>query len=419
MEKLRVGITQGDANGVGPEIIIKALAPEGMLDLITPVIFANKGVILANMQHLKGENFRFQAVASAADARHGKMNLVNVGQTNLTPQFGQPTAESGRSAYEALEAAVAALEAGDIDVLVTAPINKAAIQSDEFHFPGHTEYLEARFAESEVTESESEDVEVVANEAEDNGVADTLDADSDTAEVEEEIEVGKEPETEEEDNSDAVTESTEAEELFGELPSKAQMILFNDDLRVALLTTHLPLAEVSQQITVPKIVEAVRRFDATLRRDFGCDRPRIAVLSLNPHAGDAGLLGHEEKDVIMPALQLLRQHGVLSFGPYAADGFFGSGEWRKFDGVLAMYHDQGLAPFKTIAGSEGVNFTSGLEYIRTSPDHGTAYDIAGKMQADAASMRNAIYKAVDIYRRRERYDEMVANPLKIAEIQKH
>lgn len=368
---LKIGITQGDPNGIGPEIIIKALAPEGMSDLMTPVIFANKGVILAAMQKLKGENFRFQGVNSAAQAKAGKINLVNVGDDPVTPAYGEATPEGGKSAYMALEAAVKALEEGDIDILVTAPINKSAIQSEDFRFPGHTEYLEARFAESS-------------------------------------------DEKEEENASEEETaDGPEAADLFGELPRKAQMILFNDDLRVALLTTHMPISEVSGHITEANLIDAVRRFDSTLRRDFACDRPRIAVLSLNPHAGDKGLLGKEEVEVMMPALSKLLDHGVLAFGPYPADGFFGSGEWKKFDGILAMYHDQGLAPFKTIAGQEGVNYTAGLEYVRTSPDHGTAYDIAGEMKADATSMREAIYKAIDIFRARERFDEMSENPLVI------
>ncbi|MDE6811515.1 MAG: 4-hydroxythreonine-4-phosphate dehydrogenase PdxA [Muribaculaceae bacterium] len=336
---------------------------------------------MANMQHLKGENFRFHPVASASEAREGKVNLVNVGPEPLKPEFGVASEVAGRSAFEALEAAVEALRNGEIDVLVTAPINKATVQGDDFRFPGHTEYLEARFKEVVKSPAEGDtasDTTAAAPESEDTGVS--------------------------EENGDG-------QEFFGELSPKAQMILFNDDLKVALLTTHLPLAEVSAHVTQASIIEAVRRFDATLRRDFGCDRPRIAVLSLNPHAGDDGLLGSEEKDVILPALGRLREKGILAFGPYPSDGFFGSGEWRKFDGVLAMYHDQGLAPFKTLAGSEGVNYTAGLEIIRTSPDHGTAYDIAGKMKADPASMRNAIYNAIDIYRRRCRYDEMISNPL--------
>lgn len=370
---MKVGITQGDTNGVGLEIIIKALSPEEMTGMMTPVIFANKALVLSTMQMLKGEtNFRFVSVDSAADAKEGKINLVNIGDHPVVASYGEATPEGGRAAFEALEGAVAALEEGDIDILVTAPINKSAIHSEEFDFPGHTEYLEARLTTVVETEKETGDV---------------------TGTVEETVE-----------------ETVEVEASAAE---KAQMILFNDELRVALLTTHLPIKEVSEHITAGAIDDAVRRFDRTLRRDFACDRPRIAVLSLNPHCGDDGLLGTEEKDVIIPALRNLQDDGVLAFGPYAADGFFGSNDWRKFDGVLAMYHDQGLAPFKALAGCTGVNFTAGLEYVRTSPDHGTAYDIAGKMKADATSMRQAIYKGIDIFRARERYDEMSADPLRI------
>ncbi len=398
MEKIKVGITQGDANGIGPEVIIKALAPEGMTEMFTPVIFANKGIMLGNMQRLKGEKFSFVPVASAADAKEDAINLVSVGEEALKPEYGVASATAGRSAFEALEAALRAYEEGDIDVLVTAPINKATIQSEGFHFPGHTEYLEVRLAEDDSDDAIEDSAEV-----EDN--AEPVESDSDeNTEVEnvEDAEKGNEKEEPKKEVND---------DLFGELQPKAQMILFNDDLRVALLTTHLPLSEISSHVTIENVVDAVRRFDDTLRRDFGCDRPRIAVLSLNPHAGDNGLLGSEEKEVILPALGMLRDNGILAFGPYAADGFFGSGEWKKFDGVLAMYHDQGLAPFKTLAGAEGVNFTAGLDIIRTSPDHGTAYDIAGKKKADAASMRNAIFSAIDIYRRRAQYEEMTSNPL--------
>lgn len=378
---MRVGITQGDTNGVGLEIIIKALSPEGVTDMFTPVIFANKALTLSTMQLLKGNgNFRFVQVDSAADAKDGKINLVNVGDSAITPEYGTPTEVSGRAAFESLEMAVDALEDGDIDVLVTAPICKSAIQNDDFEFAGHTEYLQDRLGGVESEVAEETDVEV------------ELETDTD-GESSEEIEVSE--------------IQSMATEKF-----KAQMILFADKLRVALLTTHLPLSEVSDAVTKDGVADAVKRFDKSLRTDFNIDRPLIAVLSLNPHNGDDGLLGNQEKDIIIPAIQELNKDGVLTFGPYPADGFFGSDDWTKFDGVLAMYHDQGLAPFKALMGKNGVNFTAGLPYVRTSPDHGTAYDIAGKMEADATSMREAIYAAIDIYRSRERYEEMNENPLK-------
>lgn len=347
---MRIGITQGDTNGIGLEIIIKALAPEGMTDLFTPVIFANKKLMQQTISAIRDINLKFQTVESAADARDGKINLVNIGQHPVTPEYGVPTSESGQAAYQALATACEALEDGEIDALVTAPISKEAIQNDNFKFPGHTEFLQHRFTDGDDSENDS----------------------------------------------------------------KALMILFNDNLRIALLTTHLPLSQVSNEVRTDRIIDAVKRFDHSLRRDFGCDRPKIAVLSLNPHCGDGGLLGDEEQREIIPAINHLRDENLMVFGPYAADGFFGSGQWHEFDGVLAIYHDQGLAPFKTIAGGSGVNFTSGLDIVRTSPDHGVAYDIAGQMRADATSMREAIYKAIDITRSRERYDEATANPLPIA-----
>jgi 4-hydroxythreonine-4-phosphate dehydrogenase len=257
-------------------------------------------------------------------------------------ELGQPGKQAGKAAFEALEAAVSDLKRGDIDVLVTAPINKDNIHSEEFNFPGHTEYLEASTGDGE----------------------------------------------------------------------KALMILCNDTMRVALVTTHVPLAKVAQAINKENIIQKLHTFNKSLMRDFGIQNPRIAVLALNPHSGDNGLLGNEEKDIIAPAIQEASDDHIMCFGPYAADGFFGNNQYRRFDGVLAMYHDQGLAPFKTIAMNEGVNVTAGLPIVRTSPDHGTGYDIAGKGVASEASMRHAIFTAIDIYRNRQRYDDMYRNPLK-------
>lgn len=344
MDNLKIGITQGDTNGVGLEVALKAIMPEGFTEICTPIVFANKKLLLQTL-NMMGATMKFQSIESAADARPGKINVVNIGEQTPEISYGTPSPESGKAALASLNAACDALEAGEIDALVTSPISKEAIQSDEFNFPGHTEYLEARFADE------------------------------------------------------------------GNPDSKASMILFSDDLRVALLTTHLPIAKVSDAVRADAIKDAVKRLDRTLRRDFACDRPKIAILSLNPHNGDGGVLGSEEQTEIIPALSDLREEKILAFGPFAADGFFGSEQWRNFDGVLAMYHDQGLAPFKTIAGAAGVNFTAGLEVIRTSPDHGTAYDIAGTNSADPTSMREAIYKAIDIYKARNIYDEASASPL--------
>lgn len=343
MEKLKVGLTQGDVNGISLETIFRAIGAEGMTEICTPVLFANKEAARLCVQQLKGENIKYTPVESASAAKEDRINLVAVGDYKLVPEPGKPSAETGRAALEALEAACGALERGEIDVLVTGPVNKSTVNSEEYHFTGHTEYLEKR---------------------------------------------------------------------LGNEDCRSQMILFDDNLKVALLTTHLPVCEVSGFVKKDRIIDAVRRLDKSLRRDFAIERPRIAVLALNPHSGDNGLLGSEEVTEISPAVKALEEEEILCFGPYAADGFFGTAQWELFDAVLAMYHDQGLAPFKALAGNSGVNFTAGLPYVRTSPDHGTAYDIAGQCKADPASMRNAVYKAIDIYKARLCYDEMRKNPLK-------
>lgn len=337
---VRVGITHGDINGIGYEVILKALEDTRMLELCTPVIFGSQKLIAQYRKLLGIQQFNVNVVDSAADAADGAVNLVNVVGEEVVADPGNPTEESGRASFASLEAAVRAVREGDVDVLVTAPICKNNIQSAGFHFPGHTEYLES--------------------------VAD----------------------------------------------GKALMILFNENIRVALVTTHLPVNRISEAITVDSIVEKLSIFNHTLRSDFGIVQPHIAVLALNPHAGDNGLLGSEEQQVIIPAIQKAQDRKILCFGPYPADGFFGAGLYKNFDGVLAMYHDQGLAPFKTIAMDSGVNFTAGLDFVRTSPDHGTGFDIAGQGVASEQSMREAIYAAVDIFRNRSVYDEMTSNPLR-------
>lgn len=340
---IRVGFSHGDINGISYEVLLKALEDERMLELCTPVIFGSVK-LMAYFKKLFGlEDLRFNQIKDVADAQDGVVNVINVSQEEFKVELGEATEESGRAAFLALEEGVKALVNKDIDVIVTAPINKNAIHSEEFNFPGHTEYLEER---------------------------------------------------------------------IGEEGDKALMILFDDELRIALVTTHLPLAELPSNITSDKVLDTVRRFNKTLKRDFSLPRPRIAVLGLNPHNGDDGLLGNEEQEQIIPAIKTANEEGIVCLGPYAADGFFGSGAYRKFDGVVAMYHDQGLAPFKALSGSRGVNFTAGLPFVRTSPDHGTGYDIAGKNIADATSMREAIYKGIDIYRSRMAYDKASANPLR-------
>lgn len=339
---IKVGITQGDFNGVGLEVALKSMADETILELFTPVLFADWRLVEYARKTLALELPAMHRISDASEASAGRINVVDLRLDDTSVEAGRPTPASGAGAVASLEAAMAAVSDGKVDVLVTAPISKEAAQSETFRYPGHTEYLEAKAGEG----------------------------------------------------------------------SKAQMVLFDDNIRVALVTTHLPLSEVPSAVTKERVSAAVRSFAATLTVDFGIVRPKIAVLSLNPHCGDGGLLGQEENDTIIPAIEECVADGLLAFGPFAADGFFGSGSFRDFDGVLAMYHDQGLAPFKALAGANGVNFTAGLPFVRTSPDHGTAYDIAWKNMADPTSMREAVYKAIDIFRCRSRYRSASANPLR-------
>ena len=341
-ELIKIGITHGDINGIGYEVIMKALADESITEIFTPVIFGYRALAEEAKSMTGIPDIKLNVVADASKALPGKINIVELKMPQPVLCPGEITKEAGMAAVEALEMASDAFEKGDIDVIVTAPISKEAAQNETFNFPGQTEYFQQKFGDGE----------------------------------------------------------------------KAQMILFNDSLRVALLTVHLPLANVASQVTFENIVDSVERFSYTLKQDFGIVRPKIAVLSLNPHSGDGGLIGTEEENIIIPALEELRENGILAFGPFAADGFFGHGDYKGFDGILAIYHDQGLAPFKTLASGGGVNFTAGLPLIRTSPDHGTAFGIAWKNMADGSSMREAIYSAIDIWRRRESFQEAAANPLK-------
>lgn len=343
--KIKVGITHGDYNGIGYEVILKALEDPLMLELCTPVVYGNRRIAAHYRKLLDLPQQQSVQVDSASEAKAGIVNVVSVTGDDEPVAPGQASAAAGRAAFAALERAVSDLKTGLIDVLVTAPINKAAIQSEEFRFPGHTEYLQSALGDDE--------------------------------------------------------------------NRQALMIMANDrGLRVALATIHMPLAEVSNVLTTELVVRRIEELNASLISDFGVHRPRIAVLALNPHAGDGGLLGKEEEDIIVPAIAEANNSRILAFGPYAADGFFGSGAYARFDGILAMYHDQGLIPFKALSGSEGVNFTAGLPYVRTSPDHGTAFDIAGQGKADPQSMRQAIYMAIDALRRRNSHAEAAANPLK-------
>lgn len=340
--KFKIGITQGDTNGIGWEVILKALADPRMTELFTPVVYGSpKAAAYYRDTIAEIEQFSFTPVASAAETRRGKVNLVACGEVaDIVP--GRPTPEAGRAAVEALCAAMRDLKAGQLDALVTAPFDKETVQADDFRYTGHTEYLSA------------------------------------------------------------------------ELQGESMMIMCSEVLRVGLVTKHIPVSEIAGNIKREKIVKDLHTLRRSLVQDFGIVEPRIAVMALNPHAGDGGLLGREEQEIIKPAIVEAFEQGVLAFGPFAADGLFAGGGYAKYDGILAMYHDQGLAPFKTLS-PDGVNFTAGLSAVRTSPDHGTAFDIAGQDKADEQSMRNAIYTAIDIVEHRIAWAEWTRNPLQRAE----
>jgi 4-hydroxythreonine-4-phosphate dehydrogenase len=339
MNSYKIGITMGDVNGVGPEVIVKMLADSRMTELFTPVIYGSSKVLGIYKKELEGaEGFQYTQITSPSEARHRRVNVVNC-TDDIRLEPGKATPEAGKAAVDTLMRAAADLKAGLLDAIVTAPINKENVQEAGFGFTGHTEFFAAQF--------------------------------------------GGEP----------------------------VMILCSELLRVGLVTTHLPIAEVSASITRERVAAQILRLRDSMMRDFGIVAPRIAVLALNPHSGDGGVLGGEEQDVIKPAILDAMDKGALAFGPMPADGFFAAASYTKYDAVLAMYHDQGLTPFKTLT-PWGVNFTAGLPVVRTSPDHGVAYDIAGHGVADERSIREAVYAAIDILNNRRLYAEMTANPLK-------
>ena len=342
-KKLVVGITQGDGNGIGYEVIIKALADERMLDICTPVIYGSSKVFGFYRKQIHNiEQINTNVITSAKDVHQKRVNIVNCLPDNVFVEPGQPTPESAKSAMTALKCAVDDIRNGYIDVLVTAPINKRAMVSEGFGYTGHTEYLEHEF-----------------------GVEEGL------------------------------------------------MIMVCDQLKVAVVTGHIPLKEVPQRLSSELILKKLRIMKASLQRDFGIIAPKIAVLGLNPHCGDGGLLGDEEQSIILPAVKAANEEGILAFGPYSPDGFFGLGNYSRFDATLAMYHDQGLSPFKALAFELGVNYTAGLPIVRTSPDHGTAYDMAGRDMADPRSMMSSIYTAIDIYNTTVAYDELQAGKMEV------
>lgn len=336
--KIKVGISIGDLNGIGCEVVLKTFEDSRMLDFCTPVIFASNKTISFQKNEL-GIDINYHGIHDASKALDGKINVVNVWKEVPNVEFGTDSKEAGSFAIKSLKEAVKALKEGDIDVLVTAPINKNNIQSEDFNFPGHTDYL--------------------------------------------------------------------AKELEGE----SLMFMVTDDLKVGLLTDHLAVKDVASAITPELIQNKVKIIEESLKIDFGIRRPKIAMLGINPHSGDNGVIGKEDDDVMKPVIKDLFEKGHLVYGPYPADSFFGSESYKNFDAILAAYHDQGLIPFKTMSFGKGVNYTAGLNRVRTSPDHGTAYEIAGKGKADYSSFKEAVFMGIKIFRNREDYKDLTKNPL--------
>lgn len=339
-EKIKIGISHGDVNGISYEVIIKTLMDPRICEICTPIIFGSPKVAAYHRKALEIENFSPTGINSPDEARGNKVYVINCVDENIRVELGKSTESAGISSYRALKAATDALEAGKIDALITGPVSKQNIQHSDFSYNGHTEYLQARFRADEVV-----------------------------------------------------------------------MLMVSDLLKVGLVAGHVPLAQLSSFITKELIVDKIQILASSLLEDFGIRKPNIAVLGLNPHAGDDGLLGNEEKEIIIPAIEEAKKSNISVFGPFPADGFFGSGLFSKYDAVLAMYHDQGLAPFKALSMENGVNFTAGLPVVRTSPAHGTAFELAGKNEASADSFRNALYLAIDAVRNRELYREISKKPL--------
>jgi len=350
MEKkiILAGISHGDINGIGYEVIIKALSDPVINDICTPIVYGSPKVAAYHRKALNINNFSFNNIRSAEEANAKKANIINCLDDNTRVELGKSTPQGGEAALISLERAVDDLKSGKIDVLITAPIDKKNIQSENFKYKGHTDYLKSRAGVEEIL-----------------------------------------------------------------------MFMISESMRIVMVTDHVPLRKVSELITEELLLRKIRLMNQSLILDFGIRRPRIAVLGLNPHAGDNSLLGTEEAEIITPAIQRANNEGILTFGPFPADGFFGAGSFVKFDGILAMYHDQGLTPFKALSFDSGVNFTAGLPFIRTSPVHGTAFAIAGKGEASENSFRQAIYLACDIFRNRQTYAEISKNPLKRQDIDMH
>ncbi len=336
---LKIGITIGDMNGVGPEIILKTFADKRMLEFCTPIIYSSTRTLEFVKKHFK-YNIEFNGIKSSAQAEDNRVNVVNC--WNEVPQinFGTKDKNIGKHAIISLKAATSDLKQGHVDVIVTAPINKENIQSDDFNFPGHTDYLD------------------------------------------------------------------------NQIEGSALMLMVSGNLRIGLLTDHIPVSKISESITKELVENKINTIHKTLVEDFNISKPKIAILGINPHSGDDGVIGSEEKTVLTPTVERMRENNILAFGPYSADSFFGSGEHEPFDAVIAAYHDQGLIPFKTLSFGQGVNFTAGLEKIRTSPDHGTAYSIAGKGIADETSFKEAVFLAILTYRNRTEHQELIKGAIK-------
>jgi 4-hydroxythreonine-4-phosphate dehydrogenase len=340
-QKIRIGITQGDINGIGYEVILKTLIDTRILDICTPIVYGSPKVAAYHRKTLNISDFSLNIIKSPEEANPKRANIINCLSDDIRVELGKSTTTAGEASYISIKKAVEDVKNGKLDALVTAPINKYNVQSDNFKFAGHTDFLKDYF-----------------------NVSDVL------------------------------------------------MLMTSDFMKIGLLTVHVPLKDIFSFITVEEISKKIRLMNRSLIEDFRIRKPKIAVLGLNPHAGEEGMLGNEEKEIIKPVIESLKKEDLLVFGPFAADGFFGSGNHMKFDGIFAMYHDQGLIPFKSLVMDEGVNFTAGLPIIRTSPAHGTAYDLAGKNLANHDSFRKAIYTACDIYQNRLFHGEITNNPLK-------
>lgn len=340
--KIRLGVSVGDINGIGLEVIMKAFSDNRIFDLCTPVVYASSNYAMAYQKAMGMKNFSFNFVKPNGKINPKRANLINCWEGEVKVTLGEETADGGAYALKSLTAAVEALKKGEVDVLVTAPINKHNIQSEEFKFPGHTEYL--------------------------------------------------------------------AKEFDGD---EALMFMVADNLRIGVVTGHIPIADVASAISEEKILKKIEQINTSLKSDFNIRKPKIAVLGLNPHSGDKGVIGKEDEEIIIPAVKKAFDSGKLVYGPYSADSFFASDTFAQFDAVLAMYHDQGLIPFKTMSFNKGVNFTAGLSIVRTSPDHGTAYDMAGQNKAQESSFREAVYTACKLYKNRREFNQLNENPLAI------